>query len=345
MWDASKCDLCGDCLVQCRYVDYDKDKAESEMKLLMEGKAADILSSCITCNACYEVCPTGADPVDLIGKMQEKIGSPIAEYSKPFLEGLAKVLEEGNGDSEFIEGHPDKPVLSFDSFEFKLFPKGTLDSKLFEGMSVVRGSQYMSLVGLVHMGGASFAEKYARKVIDRFAKLGKDIVYIHNEGYALAHLKSKELGIEVPYNYVHLFDYLRKFFRTHQQNITKLNKKIAYQTNCANRWLPEQDGWLNEILGLIGVQRVERKYEGKNALCCSAPIIRTNKTLAVRIQEDNVRDAINSGADAMVTICPMCDWALRRPTSELGLPKIFITDLCRMAIGEVAWPGNETKSA
>jgi len=27
MWDASKCNLCGDCLVKCLYVDYDKDKA------------------------------------------------------------------------------------------------------------------------------------------------------------------------------------------------------------------------------------------------------------------------------------------------------------------------------
>ena len=42
MWDASKCDLCGNCLVKCCYVDYDKDEAVSEIKLLMEGKAADI---------------------------------------------------------------------------------------------------------------------------------------------------------------------------------------------------------------------------------------------------------------------------------------------------------------
>jgi hypothetical protein len=29
---------------------------------------------------------------------------------------------------------------------------------------------------------------------------------------------------------------------------------------------------------------------------------------------------------------------LRRPTSKLGLPKIFITDLCRIALGEKPWP-------
>jgi Fe-S oxidoreductase len=339
MWDASKCDLCADCLVQCRYVDYDKDRAVGEMRLLMQGLPADILDSCITCNACYEVCPTGADPADLIFHMQEKIGTAaLVTNAKPMLEGLAAILETGNGDAQFIEGDADRPVLSFDSFQFNQFPEGTLDSMMFKGMSVVRGAEYMSLVGLVHMGGAGFTEKYASKVIDRLARLGKDIVYLHNEGYALAHVKAKQLGIDVPYKYMHLFDYLRTYFNANRDRITKLDKKIAYHTNCANRWLPEQDAWLNEIFELIGVQRVKRRYEGRDALCCSGPVIRTNKALAVKMQEDNVRDALDAGAEAMVTICPMCDWVLRRPTTQHGLRKIFITDLCRMALGEVAWP-------
>ena len=319
MWDASKCDLCGDCLVKCRYVDYDKDKAVKEIKLLMEGKEADILNSCITCNACFGICPTGADPGNLIFRMQEKIGTnPIAENYKPLLDGLGKMLEEGNGDSQLIEGEPDRPVLSFDSFEFSQFPEGTLESRLFKGMTVVRGAQYMSLVGLVHMGGESFAGKYAQKVINRLAEMGKDI--------------------NVPYRYMHLFEYLRDYLKDNEGSINNLNKKIAYQPNCATRWLPEQNGWLDEILALIGVEFVEREYQGQNALCCTGPIIRINKELAVEIQEKNVRDAIDCGADALLTICPICDFVMRRPTTKLGLPKIFITDLCRMALGEISWP-------
>ncbi|MBW2181947.1 MAG: (Fe-S)-binding protein [Deltaproteobacteria bacterium] len=339
MWNASKCDLCGDCLVNCRYVDYDKEKAVSEIKLLMEGKEADILNSCITCNACFEICPTDADPANLIFKMQEKMGNnPIADSGKALLEGLGKVLEEGNGDSQLIEGDPDKPVLSLDSFEFNQFPEATIESKMFKGMTVVRGTQYMSLVGLVHMGGESFVEKYAQKVIDRLAKLGKDIVYLHNEGYALAHVNSKELGIKVPYNYMHLFEYVRDYLKANQESVTKLDKKVAYQANCATRWLPEQDGWLDDIFELIGVQRVQRQYQEQNSLCCTGPIIRTKKELAIEVQTKNVQDALDSGADALITICPICDWVLRRPTSQQGLPKIFVTDLCRMALGEIEWP-------
>ena len=339
MWNSSKCDLCGDCLVKCRYVDYDKDRAAAEIKLLMDGKEADILNKCITCVACNDYCPTGADPSNLIFTMQEKIGTcPIAMVGKPVLDVMAKGFEGQGEPSQTIQGDPDKPVLSFDSFEFRQFPEGTLDSALFKGMTVVRGSEYMSLVGCVHMGGVSFAEKYGQKVIDKLASLGKDIVYIHNEGYILAHLKAKECGITVPFKYMHLFEYLRDYLKEHRSSITKLGKKVAYQANCATRWLHEQDDWLDEIFEFIGVERPPRQYERLNAVCCTGPIIATDRGLAVDIQEKNVRDAIDCGGDALITICPICDAVMRRPTSHLGLPKIFITDLCRIAMGEKSWP-------
>jgi len=340
MWDASKCDLCGECLANCRYVDYDKERAAEDIKLLMEGKEADILKSCITCVACNDYCPTGADPSNLIFKMQEKTGaSPIVASMKPLVDLMTKGLEGEGGPGQLIPGDPDKPVLSFDSFEFKQFPEGTLDSALFKGMSVVRGPEYMSLVGAVHMGAESLSEKYAQKVIDRLAELKKDIVYIHNEGYLLAHMKAKELGIEVPFRYQHLFEYLIDFLKNNPDSIKKLNKKVAYQANCAIRWFRQQDIWLGEIFDLIGVECPPREYSGVNALCCSGPIIGTNKELAIDIQQRNVKDAMDCGAEALITICPMCDAVLRRPTSQLGFPKIFITDLCRMALGEIPWPG------
>ena len=65
-------------------------------------------------------------------------------------------------------------------------------------MTVVRGGEYMSLVGCVHMGRESIVEKYGQRVIDKLASLGKDIVYFHNEGFALVHVKAKEYGISVP---------------------------------------------------------------------------------------------------------------------------------------------------
>jgi len=340
MWDASKCDFCGECLVKCRYVDFDKERAAAEIKLLAEGKDAEILHRCITCMACSSYCPTGADPANLIFKMQERLGaSPIVAVGKEMLETLAKGLVGQGEPRQVIPGDPDRPLLSLDSFRFDEFSEGTFESRLFRGMTVVRGAEFMSLCGCVHMGGESFVEKYGQAVLDRLAGFGKDVVYMHNEGFVLAHVKAKEYGFRVGFRYMHLYKYLRNYLREHKDDIRKIGRKVAFQANCATRWIPEYDAFLDEVFELVGVERPRRKYERLDALCCSAPIIYTNRELAIDIQKRNFEDAIACGADAIVTCCPVCDRVLRRPSSQFGLPKIFITDLCRIALGEKPWPG------
>jgi hypothetical protein len=54
------------------------------------------------------------------------------------------------------------------------FPEGTFDSQLFKGMTLMRGSQYASLVGYVHMGGASLVEKYGQRVLDNLVASRND---------------------------------------------------------------------------------------------------------------------------------------------------------------------------
>jgi Fe-S oxidoreductase len=339
MWEASKCNLCGDCLVKCRYANYSVDRAVAEIKLLMDGKNAEILDRCVTCMACNDYCPTGANPADLIFALQEKIGAcPIFTYYKPVMEEYVKGLEGETDPAQWIQADPDKPVLSFDSFHFEQFPEGTLDSQLFKGLNVIRGGQYASLTGCVHMGKASLVERYGQVVLDRLAAFGKDIVYMHNEGFVLANVKAKEYGFNVPFKSMHLFEYLRNYLRDHKSRIIRLEKKVAYHANCATRWIPQYDSFLDEVFELIGVERLSRQYERSNALCCSVPVLFTNKELALDIQKKNFEDAIACDADAMITSCPVCDWVLRRPSAKFGLPKIFITDLCRMALGEKSWP-------
>jgi Fe-S oxidoreductase len=213
-----------------------------------------------------------------------------------------------------------------------------LDSQLFKGMTIVRGGKYASLAGYVHMGGASLVERYCQRVLDNLARLGKDIVYLHNEGFVLAHVKAKEYGFRVPFKYMHLFEYLRNYLREHKNNIAKLGRKIAYQANCGTRWIPDYEAYLDEIFELVGVERPGRQYERLDALCCTAPLIYTNRQLAVDIQKRNFEDAIASGAEAIITSCPVCYGVSRRPSAQFRLPNIFITDLCRIALREKPWP-------
>jgi len=330
MWNASKCDLCGECLTKCLYVDYDKDKAVAEIKALMEGKQADIINACITCCACREYCPTGADPLNLIISAQEKAGTFPVNADE-----LIKASFEVP--SEVIPGKSGKPVLSLCTME-RYIPEGTIEGQLFDGMTIARGGDYYCLIGWEHSGQESPIEAYAQRFIDNLASLGDDIILFHDDCYAMVHAKVRDYGINVPFKYTHIFEYLYDYLRNHQDSITRLNKKVAYQQPCASRYTPEKNHFLDKIFELIGVERPTRKYERETAMCCTAPIIRTRLEFAVELQEKNVRDAIDCGADALVTLCPVCDRVMLRPTEQLGLTKIFITDLCRIALGEKVWP-------
>jgi Fe-S oxidoreductase len=332
MWDASKCDLCGDCLTKCLYTAFDKDKAMAELKKLIEGKEAEILSQCITCCACKEYCPTGADPFDLICKMQEKTGTfPAPEATVALFDQL------GGSSSEVIPGDPDKPILSLCVME-SLIPDGVLSSQLFQGMTVAKGGDFFCYIGYVHIGKESPIEKNARKFIENLGRFGKDIVFLHDDCYAMAHAKIRDYGLKVPFKFMHLFEYLLNYLNDHRSSITKLGKKVAYQRPCASRYTPEKDVFLDELFELIGVERPPRMYEREAALCCTGPIMRVKPELSAEIQAKNINDAIECGADALVTLCPMCDRVMRRPTVQRGLRKIHITDLCRISLGEKQWP-------
>ena len=330
MWDASRCDLCGDCLVKCLYVDYDKTEAVANIKALMEGKDADIVSQCITCCACREYCPAGADPFNLImNAIEKKAVFPIDEDEL--------ITGSFQAPDEVITGDPDKPALSLCTMTYFL-PEDILDGQLFKDMTLVRGGDYYCLIGWEHSGKESPIQRYAQRFIDNLASLGKDIIFLHDDCYAMVNAKVRDYGIDVPFKYMHILEYLRDYLAAHRDSIIRLDKKVAYQQPCASRYTPEKNIFLDEIFQLVGVERPSRKYERETALCCTAPIIRTNVDKAVEFQEKNVRDAIECGADALITLCPVCDRVMRRPTGQLGLTKIYITELCRIALGEKPWP-------
>lgn len=332
MWDASKCNLCGDCLVRCLYAQYDKGTAAANIQSLIDGEDAEVLHSCVTCCACREYCPTGADPFDLILRaMEEKKTFPVPPDT---VQGFALT---GTLPASVNPGDSDKPALSICVMEASL-PPGALDGEMFKGMTVVKGGDYFCYVGFLHIGQESPVEQHARKFIDNLAVLGKDIVFLHDDCYAMVDVKIKDYGITAPFRYLHLYEYMRNYLRDHRSRITPLGKKIAYQRPCASRYTPAKDAFLDEIFQIIGVERVARRYDREDALCCTFPFLRVYPDLAREIQAKNIDDALAFGADALVTLCPMCDRVLRKPSAAKGLTKIYVTDLCRMAMGEIPFP-------
>jgi len=327
MFIEEKCDLCGDCVFMCPYVDYDREESIEQFRRLMRGETPEIVGRCVTCVACNQFCEKGANPFDLILRRQEETGVlDIPEQNTEMFRNLP------NAPSQVIPGDAERPFLGLCSVG-DLIP-GLFDGPLFEGMTVLKGGDYFCNVGWVHLGYETPVREGARRVVDNLAAAGADeVVLYHDDCYALLASMVQDYGIEVPFRPVHIIEYLLDFVKEHARDVTPLGIKVAYQQPCASRYTPWKDEQLDELFRLIGVERVEREFDRKFALCCGSPMMPRDREAAMGIKERNVGDAAEHGAQAMAYLCPLCVLNLRKPAAAAGLENYHIIELVKRALG------------
>jgi Fe-S oxidoreductase len=327
MFQEEKCDFCGDCLVFCPYVDYDRDEAVKQFKELAAGGTPEIVKLCVTCVACNQFCEKGARPFDLILKRQEETGVlNIPEENTQLFRNLP------NAPSQVIEGKPGRPVISLCSVG-DLIP-GLFEGPLFEGCTFLKGGDYFCHVGWIHLGYESPVREGAQKVVDNLAAVGAgEIVLYHDDCYALLASMAEDYGVEVPFRPVHIIEYLLEVVKERKDEVKPLDLPVAYQQPCASRYTPWKDERLDELFELIGVERVDRKYDRKWAMCCGSPMVPRDRDKAVEIRKRNVEDAVEHGARAMAYLCPLCVLNLRKTAASAGLENYHIIELTKKALG------------
>jgi len=328
MFERKNCDLCGDCLVSCQYHQYGRTEALEEMGRLIRGEKAEILSTCVTCSACNEFCKTKANPFDLINLGQEKHGvPPVPEKTAREYDNLTKVADE------IRTGEKNGPVISLCSlgdFVPRLF-----EGQLFDRATLVKGGSYFCYLGLIHIGQTLKREDVAR-FVGNLSRLGREeIVFYHDECYAVARMKAAELGVDVPFRPIHIHEYIYNYLVAHREKIRKLGRRAAVQRPCGARYTPEKDEYVDLIFELIGVERVNREYDGLNALCCGTPLYyRETLENIEQLQNKNIADAKAHGADVMAFSCPICIMNMRRMCLRQQLEPASLIRLCREALGE-----------
>jgi Fe-S oxidoreductase len=323
-----KCDSCAECLIQCPFTDYDGERAAAEWEQLMAGRTAPILSECATCAACNEICPQGANPFDLIVELQEQTGAlNVSDKMKEMFSAMCQAK------NKVTPGDPERPALSVCVVR-RSFPHD-VKGRPFEGLTLIRGEDYFCQMGWVHLGMFSPVREGLAAFIQNLAALGHDeIIFVHDECYSAATVVARDLGVEVPFRPIHVLEYLRDWLKEHTREVKPLGMKIAYQRPCSSRWTPEKEPLVDEVLSLIGAERVKREYDRKNALCCAFPLMVTDPQRAISYKNKNIEDAKTHGAEALATLCPLCYQSLAPVVSEHGLPAYTMIDLVRMALGE-----------
>jgi Fe-S oxidoreductase len=340
MFYKEKCTLCGECLMKCPYLAYPEEKAKKEFKKLIDGESTPVTADCITCAACNMFCPEGANPFDLINNRQEE--TRTFELTK---QAQINLKMGTRMKSKVIEGEPGKPIMNL-CVVGDLHP-GVIKGQLFEGLTLLKGSDYFCYFGLIHAGTPSVVKDNAQTFVDNLAKTGaKEIICYHDDCYTMLTNKVKEYGIALPFKPIHIIEYLRDYVKEHENQIKKLDIKIAYQQPCASRYTFEKDTILDELFQLIGVERVNRKYDRVDALCCGncqAGMINVSKEVEVEWRMKNIMDAKDAGAEAMVFLCPVCILGLRGRAKAQGLEPYILSNLVRLALGEELTHGGAGK--
>ncbi len=333
MFIADACTECATCLANCPHMQLTEPNARAQIRALKAGKPSRVLEECITCMACNELCPSGANPYDLILAAQEK--QRVCMIPPEAVTMIEQTL--AGQPSQVIPGDPERPALCLCTMEHAC-PPDMLSSSLLRGLTIARGGDFFSRVVYLHTGMESTVRAHAPRFIASLADLGHaEIVFMHADCYMLAAYKAPEYGITVPFRPVHIVEYLLRVLRKRRHEIRPLRRSVAWQRPCIDRYTPEVEPLVDELLDLINVHRVARLHDRHNALCCGLGLRSRDTERQRKLAERNSTDCCDHNAEAMVFLCPGCYAALGPACASKGLNAIFLTDLCRMAIGELPW--------
>jgi succinate dehydrogenase / fumarate reductase cytochrome b subunit len=101
---------------------------------------------------------------------------------------------------------------------------------------------------------------------------------------------------------------------------------------------PERDLYLEMLIEALGGEVVD--YDGSRR-CCGFPVITMNRDTSLRQAGTHLGDALDAGADCLVTPCPLCHLNLdmQQPEAaaivnrELGLAVLHLPQLVGLALG------------
>lgn len=345
-----QCSRCGFCQAGCPVFEATLNFTYSTrgkmllLKEVIEGSVefsqelTDVFYNCTTCQACTYSCPSGIKGNEIVEWFRKKLNEN-GLVPTPLLEVKDSVLKTGNvfasAREERIEIYP--PLLRQKAQKGELKSKvGTL---LFMGClpsyldmkivpSLIKGLDaaeinYTTLcieesccgLPLFLMGSNEF-ESEAEKLMEKMMSTGAREVVTPCAGcyktFTNLYPKNIEFGLEV-YHTVLYFDKLLnegkiKFSR-------EIEKKTTYHDPCD---LGRASGIFDEprriLKNIPGVEYVEMARNRLESRCCGGGggLQAYDPEMAIKLAAERVRDAIEVGAELIISACPACKDNLRK---------------------------------
>ncbi len=322
------CDMCGDCLVRCRYMDLSREGAVREMKRLRAGEPTRVVHrKCISCYACNAFCRNDCHPYELITSAWHRryrdVGLPVrASYLMPasspnFRTDIVKNMAPWEREllREWKNTPPEGELVLYPGCNALTLPH-LLHAPYMEGVVVSGDFDLCCGEMYFRMGLFDVVERVAEKLTAHYR--GRDIgtmLFVCPAGLNMfRNVLPGQFGAELPFQTRFLGDYLLEKVEAGELEIRKpLDRSIALHDSCHGRILgKEVTESARRLYSLMGLEMREMTRNPDEGLCCGMAAgckrYRPEDMFLAAVKE--LRAASSTGADELATYCGGCHLTL-----------------------------------
>lgn len=349
-FDVTNCDGCGECLVQCPYVNMSPSKAKKEMSRLLKGEKSILHDRCYGCMTCTAFCKSGNDPYALIRKRWElnelKNGMPAkARFLMPsarpnFRENLPMTEKEQTAVAE-LRNVPQGSDVLYTGCNTLLFPN-LLESSIFDGLKSFGSLDYCCGEMYYRMGFMDAAKSMATNLQEVFSKLRAERMVFTCAACMniISNVYPKEFGIEFPFEKIFISDWiLGKLEKGELRISNKLKGTVTIQDSCHSKVMsPKMHDSPRKLMKALGLKVVEMKHNKDSSLCCgiAAACSRYRAVDIASAALKRLSETATCGADYTMAYCFGCQMSLSMAQTVFPVapPVVPMLHLVRKAIGE-----------
>jgi heterodisulfide reductase subunit D len=166
----------------------------------------------------------------------------------------------------------------------------------------------------------------------------KKIVFSCPEGYRtfkLDYPNYVDLGCEVQ----HISELLAEKIEQNPDisgKFKEIKKRVTYQDPCRlGRHLGVYDAPRKVLESIPGIELVEMKHSGVESICCGTSAFTNCDSYSNMLRAERLSEAVETGADILITTCPKCQTHFRCAMMDKGeekrvMPKIEVMDLTNL---------------
>jgi heterodisulfide reductase subunit D len=363
------CLQCGTCTASCPVVAFSELSPREIVRLVLTGAGDEVLRPevlyfCSACYSCSVRCPMGIKLTELINLLRDRM---VAEGEGPLAAQLDMVKSVENYDNPWQMPRAQRDRWSRKvKGKVKVLPKQQAEALYYPGCTAafLPNMQKVALATarVLEAGGVDFGimgreeiccgstamrvgmkdvfERQASKNIEKLNALGvKKIITACSGCFGIMKHEYPKVAPFEP-EVLHLSEVLASLIEEGRLDLQPVDRKVTYHDPCH---LARHGGVVEaprKVLDAIpGLEVIEMSRVGMNVRCCGGGGgLRTGHTAtAVEIASLRQSEAVETGADALVTCCPFCEMNLN-DASQRGeaLPVSDLVELVAESLGLTA---------